>query len=65
MKKCKNHYYILEEPSGNKCWGVCKHCSKRKLHYNYIESKLVKRVVGKGRKPTNTMGIMLKGSKSI
>tara|TARA_Y100001963_G_C6647650_1_gene384115 strand:- start:588 stop:785 length:198 start_codon:yes stop_codon:yes gene_type:complete len=60
--KCKKHHYILEEPSGKKAWGICKYCSKKKLHYNFNE-KVVKRVVRDGAKATNTVGIVLKGSK--
>jgi hypothetical protein len=55
----------LEEPSpGRKIiMGVCKICGNEKPHSNTNERVVTKRVVGKGRKPQNVVGIRLKGHK--
>ena len=64
-KKCEAHHYILEEPfPGRKIiMGVCKICGNEKPHSNTNERIVTKRVVKKGRKPQNVVGIRLKGHK--
>ena len=64
-KKCEAHHYILEEPfPGRKIiMGVCKICGNTQPHSNTNERIVTKRVVKKGRKPQNVVGIRLKGHK--
>jgi|TARA_E500000305_G_C3923772_1_gene189415 C4-type Zn-finger protein len=62
-KKCEAHHYLLEAPNGKKALGVCKHCGHKKTHSNINERVVTKRVVAKGRKAQNVVGIRLKGHK--
>ena len=62
-KKCAAHHYLLEAPNGKKALGVCKHCGHKKTHSNINERVVTKRVVAKGRKPQNVVGLRLKGHK--
>ena len=64
--KCEAHHYILEPQQANKqgkSLGVCKKCGHKKIHSNRNERVVTKRVVAKGRKAQNVVGIRLKGHK--
>jgi|TARA_R100000458_G_scaffold47573_1_gene46384 hypothetical protein len=63
-KKCEMHHYILEAPNGKQAIGICKKCGHKKTHSNINERVVTKRVVKKGRKPQNVVGIRLGREKS-
>ena len=63
-KKCEMHHYILEAPNGKQAIGICKKCGHKKTHSNINERVVTKRVVKKGRKAQDVVGIRLKGHKS-